>query len=108
MADTKHTPGPWALKQDAMGRVVIASVSAPPRTVGEIGNVYRSNFANARLMVASPEMLSALRAAAELIDYALPKFDWGKSALDGRAIQLLNEVPMTVRAAIAKATGGEP
>ena len=30
----------------------------------------------------------------------LPKFNWGVSALDANAIQLLNEVPGEVRAAL--------
>ncbi len=51
------------------------------------------------------ELLKALDAAEELCKNALPKFNWGKSALDAEAIRLLNEVPGQIRAAIAKATG---
>ncbi len=43
----------------------------------------------------------ALLAAQELFDKALPKFNWGASALDATAIKLLNEVPGQVRAALA-------
>lgn len=46
----------------------------------------------------------ALRAACErakrLFDEALPKFNWGASFLDANAIQLLNEVPSEVAAAL--------
>lgn len=44
----------------------------------------------------------ALLACVELFDHALPKFNWGASALDARAIKLLNEVPLTVRAALER------
>lgn len=47
-------------------------------------------------------MLEALRAAKNLFDEALPKFNWGASALDANAIRLLNEAPMAVNAAIAQ------
>ncbi|APL99190.1 nucleotide pyrophosphohydrolase [Bordetella phage MW2] len=42
----------------------------------------------------------ALKRAVRLFEEALPKFDWGKSALDANAIQLLNEVPGEVRAVL--------
>lgn len=42
----------------------------------------------------------ALVRARTLFDEALPKFDWGKSALDANAIRLLNEVPREVKTAI--------
>lgn len=44
--------------------------------------------------------LDALKQAQELFDKALPKFDWGMSALDATAIKLLNEAPRKVSAAI--------
>ncbi len=43
--------------------------------------------------------------AAKMENEALPKFNWGASALDANAIRLLNEVPAKVRTAIAKAEG---
>lgn len=51
------------------------------------------------------ELLAALEAANRLFVEALPKFDWGASALDANAIQLLNEVPGQVRNAIKLAKG---
>jgi hypothetical protein len=48
-------------------------------------------------------LLDALRDAQELIDVALPQFDWGASALSAEAIQLLNEVPRKVKQAIERA-----
>lgn len=52
------------------------------------------------------EMQTALNAAKRLFDEALPKFNWGASALDANAIRLLNEVPRVVQEAIAKVEGG--
>jgi hypothetical protein len=53
------------------------------------------------------DLVKALRLTQRMFDEALPKFDWGKSALDANAIQLLNEAPIAVSAAIRKATGEE-
>lgn len=47
----------------------------------------------------------ALKAADKLFKEALPKFDWGASALDANAIQLLNEVPQQVAKALKEMEG---
>lgn len=49
-------------------------------------------------------MRKALEAADELFKYALPKFNWGASFLDGKAIDLLNTVPTQVAAALQPET----
>ena len=49
------------------------------------------------------EAQDALQAAQRLFKEALPKFNWGASFLDANAIQLLNEVPAKVNAAIRAA-----
>ena len=49
------------------------------------------------------EAQDALEAAQRLFKEALPKFNWGASFLDANAIQLLNEVPAKVNAAIKAA-----
>lgn len=49
------------------------------------------------------EAQDALEAAQRLFKEALPKFNWGASFLDANAIQLLNEVPAKVTAAIKAA-----
>ncbi len=54
--------------------------------------------------------LLALAMARQLFDKALPKFNWGASALDAETIRILNEAPSVVRAAIDNAiaaSGGE-
>jgi len=48
-------------------------------------------------------VVEALKVSKRLIDEALPKFDWGNSALDADAIRLLNEVPVIVDAALSLA-----
>ncbi len=48
------------------------------------------------------QLAGALRRAQKLHTEALPKFNWGASALDAHAIQLLNEVPGDVAAALAQ------
>jgi len=51
------------------------------------------------LSSAVAEVRNLLRDAMRLFDEALPKFNWGASALDANAIQILNEVPVAVRQA---------
>ena len=45
--------------------------------------------------------VEALEQSEQLHTEALPKFDWGKSALDANAITLLNGTPTKVRHALA-------
>ncbi|ANO57447.1 hypothetical protein AN14_52 [Pseudomonas phage AN14] len=63
----------------------------------------------ARALNAAATSQATLARAARLFEEALPKFNWGASALDANAIQLLNEVPGEVRAALKACTlcGGE-
>lgn len=46
------------------------------------------------------ETVAALLAARDLCREALPKFNWGASALDANAIKLLNEVPSQIENAL--------
>lgn len=63
----------------------------------------------ARALNAATTSQATLARAARLFEETLPKFNWGASALDANAIQLLNEVPGEVRAALKACTlcGGE-
>lgn len=49
------------------------------------------------------EMQASLERCEQLFRYALPKFNWGASALDAEAITLLNEVPGEVKHALHEA-----
>jgi hypothetical protein len=44
----------------------------------------------------------ALEQCQRMIDHALPKFNWMASALDAKAIELLNVTPTAVRLALSK------
>jgi len=44
------------------------------------------------------QLIEANKLAMRIIDAALPKFNWGASALDANAISLLNEGAITIRA----------
>lgn len=104
--NTKHTPGPW--KACDYGR---DSYGLQMSTVAADGGCNRicelvphgkpsldeETVANAQLIAASPELLAALQRLLEWVDpYAVPGCDE-------------NEEDMArARAAIAKATGGEP
>lgn len=59
-----------------------------------------------RAVAAGPELLEAAQFMQRVVDEALPKFDWGKSALDGNAIDLLNRGPLILGRALAKTKGG--
>lgn len=53
-----------------------------------------------RKLATTPQLVAALERADRLFSEALPKFNWGASALDANAIALLNEVPGEVRRAL--------
>ena len=65
-----------------------------------------SDFAR-RLERQRDALAEALRRAHALCEEALPKFNWGASALDGKAIALLNDVPLEVARALAALERGE-
>lgn len=97
-----HTPGPWKtglVEEDAN---VVYSESDRAIAYCDGDDDSETDDANARLIAAAPELLEALKRAERLIKEALPKFNWGASALDANAISLLNDVPGEVRAALAK------
>jgi hypothetical protein len=104
MARTTHTPGPWAFMTDSTGEY-LAVYARPQGGTKVICPVKITDESDAMLIAAAPDLLAALLAARRLFAEALPRFDWGRSALDANAIQLLNEVPIMVEAAIANAKG---
>ena len=53
-----------------------------------------------RLRTGNAAALEALTLVQRVFDEALPKFNWGASALDGNAIDLLNRGPIAVHAAL--------
>ena len=57
----------------------------------------------AGLEVINKQLLDTCRMAQRLYKEALPKFDWGASALDSNAIRILNETDIAVGNAIVAA-----
>lgn len=110
--NTQHIPGPWtayAPSEDLETRHwTIRAPGSGPMVSFEVARVSGRSVADrhtACLIAAAPDLLAALNAAKQLFDVALPKFNWAASALDADAIRILNEAPIAVNAAIAKATG---
>ena len=110
-----HTPGPWEAVNESdprgqpsvMYRGLVCILSHSPAGRLSVVTDGRSCApdewaANAALIAAAPELLEALWAAKQMIDVALPCFDWGKSALSAEAIRLLNETPGIINRAIQK------
>ncbi len=99
-----HTPGPWAAGEQSGGDWLIQSnieSHLPPWAVQNdtIGAVRANDNAeaNARLIVAAPELLAALKAVVEWLPDPRPH---RLTDSDG-----LNSVEQQARAAIAKAEG---
>ena len=69
----KHTPAPWTLNPARSTRVDLID-NAKGEAVGEIVWVDVRNPADARLIVAAPELLDALRAFVETME-SLPASD---------------------------------
>ena len=85
----------------------LAAKSAAPYGTAMIGVSHLSDAADTidTLRAQLAEAQDALQAAQRLFKEALPKFNWGASFLDANAIQLLNEVPAKVNAAIEVTKG---
>ena len=71
MTNTKHTPGPWNLEA---GRSIVTSSGSFYLSYGKdkaFGAPYFSNFceldSNARLIAAAPDLLEAVRWAADFL-----------------------------------------
>ena len=96
---TQHTPGPWAISKPIGGNVYIEKGNRL------IGHIYRDNReANARLIAAAPDLLAALVA----IDWDDSECDDPKAcAIEPFADGVWQCTSCLVRAAIAKATGGD-
>lgn len=99
----KHTPGPWALDDSECGDLRLLDLEG--RTLVLVPGCWPDRrddddpeaVANARLIAAAPDMLELLE-------------DWARVLADGvnLAIQPGSYAHVMLRAAIAKAKGGEP
>lgn len=55
---------------------------------------------NSRLTARVAELEKAFLLADRMCTEALPKFNWGASALDANAIRLLNDAPLSIKRAL--------
>ncbi len=89
--DAKHTPGPWAYRQDDTGEDGFVVVSEGRPYVATVHSGARDwTESNARLIAAAPDLLEALTLADTMLSGA---------NMNAKVVTL------KVRAAIAKATG---
>jgi hypothetical protein len=95
-----HTPAPWTLNPARSTRVDLID-NSKGEAIGEIVWVDVRNPADARLIVAAPELLEALRNADKLITQLLP----GVKHIALQDYGFLNETLLANTAAIRKATG---
>ena len=115
---TQRTPGPWSVAKEgerlAFPECCITATNGRPiaSTIYPLAlPTWRSeDVLNAEFIVRAcnnhEALLAALKSCQRLFNEALPKFNWGASALDANAIRLLNETPIEVDAAIATAKKG--
>lgn len=64
---SSHTPGPWRVAPPSIGRFKVVSVDGL-KVVGEASNYNEQAEANARLIVAAPDLLAACEAAYDSYD----------------------------------------
>lgn len=96
MKTYSHTPGPWAVGSNgATAKIVDADGKAVCMLTP------RRDMWNGDLLAAAPDMLAALTEAVRVLDYAA-------SVLEAPQQSHFRATIADARAAIAKATGGQP
>lgn len=107
MSETKHTPGPWTFfqREDEGGTNYVHIRTTPNQSDGDTLHGY-CGVANARLIVAAPDLLDALQSALDAaaehgIDQHVPGCIDLPPGYDGSRCCWITQA----RAAIAKATG---
>jgi hypothetical protein len=102
MSEPKFTKGPIVIRESRAGFVLD---STEVFALAEIYGHDENAIANAKLYASSPELYKALEYVQEMMKYAHKQFNWSSSALDAKAIQMLNDAPVIVHNALAKADG---
>lgn len=90
--NTKHTPGPWRVREDSV--VLIHEID---------WSFSAGNEANARLIAAAPELYDELNGAISQLNFAAECIEAGRY---DEALLHCRSMMRTKLAAIAKATGG--
>ncbi len=102
-----HTPLPWSTKRGNVGGDHPLFIQAPNGRDG----LRPWSDGDARFIVLAAnshyDLLAALKDSLLLFakDHALDRMNWGASGLRAEDIRELNELPLRIRAAIAKAEG---
>ena len=76
MSSSKHTPGDWTIREltrNGIGNFLIDAPTAPGGIAITVGGLGDEEPANARLIVAAPDLLEALEACREGIDILLAR-----------------------------------
>lgn len=106
-----HTPGPWGLHERVVapfGHKILARMDTPEEV--EIADTYshevgaEQDAANARLMIAAPDLLEALEECREALTLMLDSTEM--STVHDFLVNDGNELAEKVSAAIAAAKGG--
>ena len=81
---SEHTPGPWRVETRGgmAGREVRAVATYVVATVNTTSNDEGNREANARLIAAAPELLTALREMVKAVDELMTEFISKKRAAD--------------------------
>lgn len=99
---SKHTPGPWKAEPSGYGSVISKDGKSMVAVWPEgLGGPTFPHEANARLIAAAPDMLSALSAAVESGMVPVSSMKDGGASKYSRQVEVADQI----RAAIAKATG---
>jgi len=100
MTTHKHTPGPWRITETHHGQTFIYGAENLP-VLADVNRRIPAHAANASLAAAAPELLEAL----ETVERWFVQHSPSAPCIDG--IERIHPMLEMVRAAIAKATGGE-
>ena len=93
--NTKHTPGPWTVREHNYGDVrgchgVFAAGVTHPLVISVYGDSIENSDANARLIAAAPDLLAALIQIRDM-DY-VPQFAERVAEIARAAIEACEEV----------------
>ena len=114
MSEMKHTPGPWTYGDWITGKhgdsgnsgwVEVWNIEADgSEGLPFIACKHHDQVANARLIAAAPELLEA---SIKVLEWFEAEDDHSKADFYQR-MQMCRDAEEMIRAAIAKATGGQP
>jgi hypothetical protein len=114
MSEKKHTPGPWTQgwSKNGIDCVWLAGKIEPVIGMGDDDDwIDCGTEANARLIAAAPELLEALQEAKAALEWCVEQGGGPTCEHESGGVVCFckeNKAISSARAAIAKATGGQP